>query len=295
MMDITEVTPYRVRLDKDNAHTDIIAGITVTVSVHKRDSDGDGNIDGHFLDVEYKNNSSGKIVFKRQYSLSKKHLHSVLRQADIDIMKVLKVEEPEKKADMLMRGLPSKPQAIEDLILANHYLNTSEGEDFQKGIDLLELVLQNEPNNRLTQAELLIAYHVQQALTPEIKLNQQRITSLSTELVRSQEGAAMQMQPRVYEALALHYIYIDELKQAKVYLKKAQSLRHSVLSYVLQGKLAELNGHSEDASVAYSEAFYKDMSIETYMLCQKLLFSSDIKTINYELYRSVHPAANSLL
>ncbi|MGM2783135.1 hypothetical protein ACS2Q5_34650, partial [Bacillus cereus group sp. Bce022] len=91
-------------------------------------------------------------------------------------------------------------------------------------------------------------------------------------------------------ALALHEIIRDNPLRADAYLQQALSVRESVFGNVLLGKLAELQGDTERASEAYSEAFYMDISLETYLLCENLAFYSNLKSIDYALYRAVHPS-----
>lgn len=92
------------------------------------------------------------------------------------------------------------------------------------------------------------------------------------------------VQPRIYEALALQATVENQVETATHYLAQAQGLRESVLSYVLQGKHAELKGDLDGASDAYSEAFYMDTSLETYLLCENLVFHSNLKSIDYAMY-----------
>lgn len=50
-----------------------------------------------------------------------------------------------------------------------------------------------------------------------------------------------QIQPRIYEALALHETGSGDIAKAKQYLAQALKLRDSVLSNVILGKHAELD------------------------------------------------------
>lgn len=283
MSDITQVSNYRVMLHKTAFTSGIIPGKSVIVRVQ---NDGDS----HFLEVEYRNNSSESVLFSRQYALTRSHLTSVMRQASVDLMHVLKVDNIEHKADVLNSGLPTDSKALELFVLANHYLNVSDVDQFRHGIELMEQIATIEPDNLYVQAELLIAYHVQHALDANQPLPQQRINTLSSELDAGSYRLAGNIQPRIFEALALHETVNGNQVAAKQYLQRALKRRDSVLSYVLKGKHNELAGDIDGASEAYSEAFYIDTSIETYMLCENLVFPSNLKAIDYAMYRSVHPS-----
>lgn len=288
MSDIAQVTDYRVLLQKAAFTSGIVPGKSVIVRV----KDNGGN---SFLEVEYRNNASEKVLFSRQYSLTSQHLNSVLYQASFDLMRVLNVPDAKQKALALNVGMPIDPKALELFIQANHYLNVSDVKQFKHGIDLLEEILQIEAENTYVQSELLIAYHVQKALDSDIELARSRVQDLSDGLENQIVTMSGPIQPRIYEALALHETIQGDLKSAQRHLNEAFALRHSVMSYVIKGKHAELNGNLDAASEAYSEAFYIDTSVETYLLCENLVFPSNMKAIDYSMYRSVHPSVVRML
>lgn len=288
MADLTQVSDYRVILGKTAYSSGILPGKSIMVRVNDQD--------GHeFLDLELKNNSSDAVLFSRQYPLDSQHLASVLKSAEWDVMQALKIPNAEQQAQRLLVDFPRQPAALGLYVRANHYLNVADRQQFQKGIYLLEQVLKLEPDNHYVQAELLIAYHVQQALSPDQALNQDRMLVLSEQLQQVSYSPQAVVQPRIYEALALQATVENQVEAATRYLAQAQGLRESVLSYVLQGKHAELKGDLDGASDAYSEAFYMDTSLETYLLCENLVFHSNLKSIDYAMYRSVHPSVVRLL
>ncbi|ELB2751290.1 lysine decarboxylation/transport transcriptional activator CadC [Vibrio alginolyticus] len=288
MSDIAQVIDYRVMLKKASFTSGIVPGKSVVVRV--RENDG-----GSFLEVEYRNNSSEKVLFSRQYALTSSHLKTVLQQASLDLMQVLKVSDAKLKSTMLVAGMPMNPDALELFVQANHYLNVSDTKQFRQGIDLMENILEIEPDNAYAQAELLIAYHVQKALDFSQELKKGRMQQLSEALETNVKMMVGPIQPRIYEALALHETIIGDMALAKRHLGQALRLRDSVLSYVIRGKHAELDGDLDLASESYSEAFYIDTSVETYLLCENLVFPSNMKAIDYAMYRAVHPSVVRML
>ncbi|EMQ4280158.1 lysine decarboxylation/transport transcriptional activator CadC [Vibrio alginolyticus] len=288
MSDIAQVSDYRVMLKKASFTSGIVPGKSVVVRV--RENDG-----GSFLEVEYRNNSSEKVLFSRQYALTSSHLKTVLQQASLDLMQVLKVSDAKLKSTMLVAGMPMNPDALELFVQANHYLNVSDTKQFRQGIDLMENILEIEPDNAYVQAELLIAYHVQKALDFSQELKKGRMQQLSEALETNVKMMVGPIQPRIYEALALHETIIGDMALAKLHLGQALRLRDSVLSYVIRGKHAELDGDLDLASESYSEAFYIDTSVETYLLCENLVFPSNMKAIDYAMYRAVHPSVVRML
>ncbi|MGR5274847.1 lysine decarboxylation/transport transcriptional activator CadC [Vibrio alginolyticus] len=288
MSDIAQVSDYRVMLKKASFTSGIVPGKSVVVRV--RENDG-----GSFLEVEYRNNSSEKVLFSRQYALTSSHLKTVLQQASLDLMQVLKVSDAKLKSTMLVAGMPMNPDALELFVQANHYLNVSDTKQFRQGIDLMENILEIEPDNAYVQAELLIAYHVQKALDFSQELKKGRMQQLSEALETNVKMMVGPIQPRIYEALALHETIAGDMASAKQHLGQALRLRDSVLSYVIRGKHAELDGDLDLASESYSEAFYIDTSVETYLLCENLVFPSNMKAIDYAMYRAVHPSVVRML
>lgn len=211
MSDIAQVSDYRVMLKKASFTSGIVPGKSVVVRV--RENDG-----GSFLEVEYRNNSSEKVLFSRQYALTSSHLKTVLQQASLDLMQVLKVSDAKLKSTMLVAGMPMNPDALELFVQANHYLNVSDTKQFRQGIDLMENILEIEPDNAYVQAELLIAYHVQKALDFSQELKKGRMQQLSEALETNVKMMVGPIQPRIYEALALHETIIGDMALAKRHL-----------------------------------------------------------------------------
>ena len=200
--------------------------------------------------------------------------------------------------DELMLGLPKEEGLLEVLIQANHYINQPDPRLFEQGIRLLEKISSEEPDNGYILAELYIAYNAFSALNPELELNDNtmKIDNLSQDLVEKYGVATDEIWPaRIYEALAMNAIKQDDKEAAQKYLSLAFARRESAFSYILEGKLAELNGNLDKAGDAYSRAFFMDTSQETYMLSENLAFYSDLETVAYFMYRAVKPSEVRLM
>ncbi|MCV5276753.1 hypothetical protein OFC49_39085, partial [Escherichia coli] len=81
-----------------------------------------------------------------------------------------------------------------------------------------ENILEIEPDNAYVQAELLIAYHVQKALDFSQELKKGRMHQLSEALETNVKMMVGPIQPRIYEALALHETIIGDMALAKRHL-----------------------------------------------------------------------------
>ncbi|OCH25049.1 lysine decarboxylation/transport transcriptional activator CadC [Aliivibrio sp. 1S128] len=291
MADIASVGNYRVQLDKTVFTTGILPGKVVNVRVEEQQNKT-------YLDIEYRSNTSNKVLFSRQYRMKNTNLDDVLRQSSLDLMRALGISVSKEQIDILMLGLPKEEGLLEMLIQANHYINQPDPELFEQGIRLLEKISVQEPDNGYILAELYIAYNAFSALNPELELNDNtlKIESLSQDLVAGYTNNTEAIQPtRIYEALAMNAIKQDEKEEAQKYLNLAFQRRESAFSFILQGKLAELNGNLEQAGDAYSRAFYMDTSLETYTLSENLVFYSDLETVAYFMYRAVTPSEIRLM
>lgn len=292
MADLASVGNYRVQLNKTDFTTGILPGKVVNIRVEAQQNKT-------YLDVEYQSNTSNKVLFSRQYRMTNANLEKVLRQSSVDLMRALGVSVSKEQMDGLMRGLPKEEGLLEMLVKANHYINQSDRESFEKGIQLLEKILEKEPDNGYISSELYIAYNAFLALNPELELindNSIKIENLSQYLVDNYGDNTNEILPiRIYEALAMEAIKQDKKEDAQKYLDLAFSRRESPFSYILQGKLNELNGNLESAGDAYSRAFFMDTSLETYMLSENLIFYSDLENVAYFMYRAINPSEVRLM
>ncbi|MGP8309200.1 lysine decarboxylation/transport transcriptional activator CadC [Vibrio sp. YIC-376] len=270
MSDVAQVSDYRVMQKSSSFVKGAKPGKSVMVIIRQ-------NEDISFLEVEYRTHVSEEALFRRLYSLTDSDLRTVLQQASLSLMEILNVSDAKLKSTMLVAGLPMTTKALELLVQANHYLKVSDANQYQYGIELLENILEIEPDNAYVQAELLVAYHVQQAFEPERKSKEVKLKELQDALEVNVKMVSGQMQPRIYEALALHETVFGELAKAKRYLAQALKLRESVLSYVIRGKHAELDGNRKLADESYRDALYIDTSLETYLLCENLVFTSELE------------------
>lgn len=286
MADLATIGDYRVQIDKTAFTTGILPGKVVSVRVEEQQNKT-------YLDVEYRSHTSNKVLFSRQYRMTTSNLEQVLRQSSLDLMKALGVQVSTEQMDGVMVGLPKEPGLLEMLIQANHYINQPEPKLFEQGIRLLEKISAAEPNNGYISAELYIAYNAFSALNPALELNDNtiKIDNLSQNLtekygLETDEG----LPARIYEALAMNAIKQDNKEAAQHYLSLAFQRRESAFSYILEGKLEELNGNLDLAGDAYSRAFFMDTSLETYMLSENLAFYSDLETVAYFMYKAIKPS-----
>lgn len=289
MADISSFGKYRVQLKKANFTTGILPGKAVSVRIDRRQGKT-------YLDVQYRNNSSNRVVFSRQYLLSDNALRASLREASADLIAALAITATDAQIDHLMLGIPQDPIVVTKLIKANHFISQQDTELFEQGITLLNQVIASEPDNTFVLAERYIAYNVLSALEPELELSKE-ITSSGKALTDNynQNPIQEELPARVYEAFALQAINQDEVELVRKYLDLAANYRRSSLYYVISGKLAELVGELDLAGEAYSQAFYINTSMEVYKQCQNLAFYSNLETVAYFMHRAVNPSEAKLL
>lgn len=295
MSDVSTLADYRVQLKKTSFTAGILPGKTVSVRIDSQQGKS-------YLDVKYRNNTSNRIIFSRQYLISDNALYTSLRHASADLLSALANKPTEEQLDLLMSGLPTDSALLTKLIKANHYINQIDLALFKKGINLLEQVLEAEPDNGLVLAERYIAYNVLSALSPDldlvedIKKSSEALIASHSVIAKSHSDISDRDLPvRVYEAFALQAIQNDKIIKAKNYISFAGKYRRSALYYIIQGKLAELDGNLDRAGDAYTQAFYIDTSVETFKLSQNLAFYSNIETIAWFMHRAVNPTEIKLI
>lgn len=288
MSDVQIYSDYRVQLKKTAFTTGILPGKVVNVRIESQQGQA-------YLDIQYKNNSSNRVIFSRQYPIGGDHLYQGLNKASADLLKALNIPLTDDTKNKLMDFFPASSDELAKFMKANHYTNQSDINLYQSGIALFDEILITEPNNSLVLADRYIAYSGLLALDNDLPLSKD-IKVAGEELARQYNNTeGWPVAPRVYEALSLKAILDNDIEQAKSYIDLAGKSRRSALYYIILGKVAELEGFSDIAGDAYTQAFFIDTSIETYRLTQNIAFYSDLETVARFMYSTVNRSSIKLL
>lgn len=288
MNDVLILSDYRVQLKKTAFTTGILPGKLVSVRIDKQQGQS-------YLDINYRNNASNRVIFSKQYLISGDDMYNSLAKASSDLMTALQINPTKQQLDYAMAGLPKEQDLLTKLIIANHYTNQVDPGLFKKGIDLFEDILVVKPNNGLVLAERYIAYNVLSSLLSSdelVKEIKQSSDALSTNATYMDNR---QLLAREYEAFALQSLLNGDALKANSLIKLAGETRRSALYYIIVGKLAELSGDLNSAGDAYTQAFYIDTSLEVYQLSSSLAFRSNLDAIANFMHRAVNPSSIKLI
>ncbi|QXB02105.1 lysine decarboxylation/transport transcriptional activator CadC [Aeromonas sp. FDAARGOS 1416] len=269
MGEVAVATPLRVQYGATTLMGGIMPGKELSVRVTRQPR-------GTYLDLEYRNINTNRVLFSHQYQLSRHSVHGVLQASSQDLLRAL--DQPDAEPGM---GWPTDDASLMAMMEAHYYTNSRDPVALKRGIELLEEALALQPDQPLLLAERYLAGEVLATLAG--KSESERLQEVGTHLARVvQNGGALPS--RVWEALALQAVLNSEQQQANYLLEQAAKRGRSVLYYILQGKLAELDGRPEEAGDAYSQAFLMEATEQTYLLCQQLGFYSNMETLTPALF-----------
>jgi len=272
MGEVAVATPLRVQYGATTLMGGIMPGKELSVRVTRQPR-------GTYLDLEYRNINTNRVLFSHQYQLSRHSVHGVLQASSQDLLRAL--DQPDAEPGM---GWPTDDASLMAMMEAQYYINSRDPVALKRGIDLLEQALIAHPDQPLLLAERYLAGEALATLAG--KSESERLQGIGTHLASVVQNSGA-LPARVWEALTLQAILNGQQQQANYLLEKAASRGRSVLYYILQGKLAELDGRPEAAGDAYSQAFLMEATEQTYLLCQQLGFYSNMESLTPALFNAL--------
>ncbi|MFB2864024.1 lysine decarboxylation/transport transcriptional activator CadC [Aeromonas sp. MdU4] len=272
MGEVAAATPLRVQYGATNLMGGIMPGKELSVRVTRQPR-------GTYLDLEYRNINTNRVLFSHQYQFSRHNVHSVLQASSRDLMRAL--DQPDAEPGI---GWPTDDASLMAMMEAQYYINSRDPVALKRGIELLDQALLTQPDQALLLAERYLAGEALATLAGQSE--SERLQDIGTHLARVVQNSGM-LPARVWEALTLQAILNSQQQQADYLLEKTASRGRSVLYYILQGKLAELDGRPEAAGDAYSQAFLMEATEQTYLLCQQLGFYSNMETLAPALFNAL--------
>ena len=272
MGEVAAVTPLRVQYGATHLMGGILPGKELSVRVSRQPR-------GTYLDLEYRNLNTNRVLFSHQYQLSRHKVHDVLQASSQDLLRAL--DRPEVVPGM---GWPTDDASLMAMMEAHYYINSRDPVALKRGMVLLDQALASQPDQPLLLAERYLAGEVLATLTG--KSESEHLLETGSHLATLVRGEGP-LPARVWEALTLQAILGGQPQQAGYLLAQAASRGRSVLYYILQGKLAELAGRPEAAGDAYSQAFLMEATEQTYLLCQQLGFYSNMETLTPALFNAL--------
>ncbi|MFM1647983.1 lysine decarboxylation/transport transcriptional activator CadC [Aeromonas salmonicida] len=272
MGEVAAATPLRVQYGATNLMGGILPGKELSVRVSRQPR-------GTYLDLEYRNINTNRVLFSHQYQLSRHKVHAVLQASSQDLLRAL--DQPDVLPGM---GWPTDDTSLMAMMEAQYYINSQDPVALKRGIALLDNSLFVQPDQPLLLAERYLAGEALATLAG--KSESEHLMGIGTHLASVVQSDGV-VPARVWEALTLQAILNNQPQQASQLLEQAASRGRSVLYYILQGKLAELDGRPEAAGDAYSQAFLMEATEQTYLLCQQLGFYSNMESLTPALFNAL--------
>ena len=272
MGEVAAATPLRVQYGATALMGGIRPGKELSVRVSRQPG-------GTYLDLEYRNLNTNRVLFSHQYQLSRHNVHEVLQASSQDLLRVL--ERPDASPGA---GWPTDDGALMALMEAHYYTNKQDLVALKRGVELLDASLALQPDQPLLLAERYLAGEALATLAGQPQ--SERLQQIGAHLANVAQGDAV-LPARVWEALTLQAILAGQQQEANRLLAQAASRGRTVLYHILRGKLAELDGRPDVAGDAYSQAFLMEATEQTYLLCQRLGFYSNMETLAPVLFNTL--------
>ncbi|MGY3902836.1 lysine decarboxylation/transport transcriptional activator CadC [Aeromonas lusitana] len=272
MGEVAAATPLRVQYGATALMGGIRPGKELSVRVSRQPG-------GTYLDLEYRNINTNRVLFSHQYQISRHNVHEVLQESSQDLLRVLDQADATPGA-----GWPTDNGALMALMEAHYYTNKQDPVALRRGIELLDASLLAQPDQPLLLAERYLAGEALATLAGNPQSD--HLQQIGAHLASVVQGDAV-LPARVWEALTLQAILGGQQQEANRLLAQAAGRGRTVLYHILKGKLAELDGRPEVAGDAYSQAFLMEATEQTYLLCQRLGFYSNMETLAPALFNTL--------
>ncbi|MGL4545890.1 MAG: lysine decarboxylation/transport transcriptional activator CadC, partial [Plesiomonas sp.] len=148
--------------------------------------------------------------------------------------------------------------------------------------ELLQSLLKRYPKFIYADAELLLNNMVLMTLQPADNYAELR-NDFKKQLAALVENPELQGNPILLQLQALFQLINGNLAMAQSYAEQAVRLEKNWLSYVILGKVYELEGLFSDASDAYLSAYNHQPGPGTYYWIKYALFQSDLSAVAFYL------------
>ena len=98
MNDVLTLSDYRVQLKKTDFTTGILPGKLVSVRIDKQQGLS-------YLDINYRNNASNRVIFSKQYLISGDVFYASLHEASSDLIAALRINPTQKQLDYIVNQI----------------------------------------------------------------------------------------------------------------------------------------------------------------------------------------------
>ncbi|MGL5529503.1 MAG: lysine decarboxylation/transport transcriptional activator CadC, partial [Plesiomonas sp.] len=173
---------------------------------------------------------------------------------------------------------PQDGHVLRQYYHAHQLMQSGDVDSLVAARDILQTLLKDYPNFIYARAELLLNNMVLMTLQPSGDAEQQR-SAIKDELARIVDAPELHGNPIVLQLQALFQLNNGNLAQAQMYAEQAVKLERNWLSYVLLGKVYELEGLFSDAADAYLSAYNQHPGKGTYYWIKNAIFQSELNAV----------------
>ncbi|WP_168195147.1 winged helix-turn-helix domain-containing protein [Shewanella sp. SNU WT4] len=228
-----------------------------------------------YLMISLYSHSTQRYLYQSEERLDDANVAAVLVRESQDLLDSLGIHLNADQQGLVRLDWLSSSQQINQYLLAQYYINQDQSFDMAKGIQILDKLISQHPQ----QLELLAKRYIASA-------EMQSLDDSRDDEFFSHYGAALwqafsqQSGPftaEIWDAIALYHLYQGDNHQVLDALTRSQDVngQYTALGYIIFGKLNQ-QGHPLLASEAFSQAYYLDASERTYLLCQHLFRHSEL-------------------
>ncbi|MGL5007132.1 MAG: lysine decarboxylation/transport transcriptional activator CadC [Plesiomonas sp.] len=235
-----------------------------------------------FLAISLVNNATKKTLMSKRYIITETNLLTVQIDVINHVFAVLGLSPPVGLLDRLSQVAPQDGGALRQYYHAHRLLQNGDINSLLSARELLQSLLKRYPNFVYAQAELLLNNMVLMTLQPAKNYTELR-HDFKQQLTALTNNPALQGNPILLQLQALFQLINGNLAMAQTYAEQAVRLEKNWLSYVILGKVYELEGLFSDASDAYLSAYSQQPGPGTYYWIKYAIFQSDLNAVAFYL------------
>ncbi len=203
-----------------------------------------------FIHARFEHRLRGRSLFDKRYPLLP--LHGVMSALSADLLQALHYPRPAKP----LAAPPAKdPHNAELFFLA--YYRIAKGD--KVSLRMAHATLLQMTNHPSPRTELLALRGIVELALSDLDTGEGKrwlkASDTTFAMLSQQEDTPYFAYPVVFEARAMHALYLGRQAEGRALVEQSLNLREIWRAQVVRGKLAELDGRLDEAADAYSRAY----------------------------------------